>query len=66
MLAGSNKKATLRMDFYPKVQIKMILTFIDNSNLISLYSILFCFLKQWKDIQVVTTVKVFAGCYKYS
>lgn len=26
MLAHSNKKATLRMDFYPKVQIKMNLT----------------------------------------
>lgn len=62
MLAGSNKKATLRMDFYTKVQIKMNLTFIYSSHLISFYSTLWHFLKPWEDSQAVTTVKVLSGC----
>lgn len=39
MLAGINKKATLRMDFYPKAPMEMNHTFMYNSSFISLYFI---------------------------
>lgn len=39
MLAGINKKATLKMDFYPKAQMEINLTFMYDSNFILFYFI---------------------------